>query len=75
MTDEQTADEEQPDLIAQFLSDADASAEDKRTLDGILHTSTTLVDPPILTRLRRLVLMLADWCYDEGYDDGEAGRQ
>ena len=68
MADEQTADEEQEDLIAQFLSDSDTSAEDKQAINWALNAATV---PP----LRQLVLLLADWCYDEGYDDGEAGRQ
>ncbi len=65
--DEQIADvaEEQENLISQFLSDSDANAEDKRALDITVAG----------TRTRELILMLADWCYDEGYDDGEAGRQ
>ena len=65
--DEQIADvaEEQENLISQFLSDSDANAEDKQALDGLLS----------VTSVMRLVGMLADWCYDEGYDDGEAGRQ
>ncbi|KKL61293.1 hypothetical protein LCGC14_2196730 [marine sediment metagenome] len=61
--------DEQEDLISQFLSDADASAEDKQALDWLLNVT------PADSAVRRLVLMLADWCYDEGYDDGEAGRQ
>ncbi len=63
MTNEQDVTEEQEDLIAQFLSDSDASAEDKRAVVALNQWT------------RRLVLLLADWCYDEGYDDGEAGRQ
>ncbi|KKN33844.1 hypothetical protein LCGC14_0799780 [marine sediment metagenome] len=64
MTDEQTADEKD-DLLDQFLSDSDANAEDKQALVGLLNA----------TSIKRLVGMLVDWCYDEGYDDGEAGRQ
>ncbi len=62
--------DEQGDLISQFLSDADASAEDKQALSWALN-GPAVGD----TQLMRLVLLLADWCYDEGYDDGEAGRQ
>ncbi len=56
--------DEQEDLISQFLSDSDVTTEEKQ----LLHWSL----PP---RLKAAVLKLADWCYDEGYDDGEAGRQ
>lgn len=69
MTNEQTEDKEQEDLISQFLSDADASAEDKQDLDARVNVLS------VGTRTRELILMLANWCYDEGYDDGEAGRQ
>jgi hypothetical protein len=61
--------DEQEDLLAQFLSDSDASAKDKETLDFLVNVS------PIDTRLKQLVVKLTDWCYYEGYDDGEAGRQ
>ncbi|KKK75114.1 hypothetical protein LCGC14_2876970 [marine sediment metagenome] len=66
--------EEKDDLISQFISDSDASAEDKQALDWALNKAHNVlpIDPQ---RLRQLVLKLADWCYDEGYDDGEAGRQ
>ncbi len=61
--------DEQEDLISQFLSDSNASAEDKHDLDARVNAMS------VGEHTRALVLMLADWCYDEGYDDGEAGRQ
>ena len=73
MADEQDATEEQEDLIALFFSESDASAEDKQALDHALNVAPS--DTHINTWLRRLVLKLADWCYEIGYEDGEAGRR
>ncbi len=71
MTNEQAADkaDEQEDLISQFLSDADASAEDKQDLDARVNVMS------VGEHTRALILMLANWCYDEGCADTEAGRQ